>query len=319
MKARHRCGLILGSEGFVGRHLAETLNKSGWDVTGFDVKPSDNKNIPHIQGDLGDPESLAQAIRERRPDVIFHLAGVLKAEQNDQFYQAHVLGTVALFEAILRADFMPLVVIASSSAVYGLEQGKRPIQESDPLRPVTHYGISKLTQELVALQYYETRHVPVIIIRMFNLLGPGQSPELACSAFARQIALAELRRVDQLNTGDLSAYRDFVDVRDAVRAYEIIASKGKPGEIYNVCSGQAVSIHACLDLLLSMSAVPLKVILDPNRVQNSDVSHQEGSASRLRKLTGWEPQISIEQSLRDLLNYWREKVKSETEQSNELE
>ncbi len=313
MEAKRQCGLILGSEGFVGRHLSKTLNKSGWDVVGFDVKPSDNKDSTYIQGDLRDQEALARALREKHPDVIFHLAGVLKAERNDLFYQAHVLGTVALFEAIRQVDHLPRVVIASSSAVYGEGQSKLPIKEGDPLRPVTHYGISKLTQELAALRYYEACHIPVIILRMFNLLGPGQSPELACSAFARQIALAETHRGNKLHTGDLSASRDFVDVRDTVRAYEMIASKGEPGEVYNVCSGRAVSIQACLDLLLSMAAVPLKVILDTDRIQNSDVSIQEGSAARLRKLTGWEPLISIEQSLRDLLDYWREKVKSEAE------
>jgi GDP-4-dehydro-6-deoxy-D-mannose reductase len=291
--------------------LAETLVTSGWDVTGFDVRPSDEKSITHIRGDLGDSKDLTRAIQERRPDAVFHLAGVIKAEKNDLFYQAHVLGTVALFEAILQADLLPLVVIASSSAVYGLGQGKSTIKESDPLQPVTHYGISKLTQELVAIRYYETQHIPVMIVRMFNLLGPGQSPDLACSAFARQIALAEAQHTDQLHTGDLSAQRDFIDVRDAVRDYDLISSKGKPGETYNICSGKAISIQACLDMLLSMSTVPLRVILDPKRVQNNDVSIQKGSAIRLRKLTGWEPLISIEQSLRDLLDYWRANIKSE--------
>jgi GDP-4-dehydro-6-deoxy-D-mannose reductase len=317
--SRRLCALISGAEGFVGGYLIDVLLQRGWDVIGFDIKPSNKKIIRVIKGDLGDLSGLTYWIREVKPDVIFHLAGLLKAERADLFYQSHIFGTIALYEAILQANIRPLVVIASSSAVYGTGSENKPITERSKPRPGTHYGISKLAQELVGLRYFDVDGLPVTIMRMFNLLGPGQSPGLACSAFARQIAIAEMQGGGVLTVGNLSTYRDFVDVRDAVRACEMIASRGEPGKVYNVCSGHAVSIQFCLDLLLSMSSIHPKVIFNPEQIQNGDVSIQIGSASLLRRQTGWKPQIPLDQSFADLLNYWRDRVKTRPEQLNELE
>jgi GDP-4-dehydro-6-deoxy-D-mannose reductase len=151
------------------------------------------------------------------------------------------------------------------------------------------------------LHYYESFDLPVMVVRMFNLLGPGQSTDLACSAFARQIALGELNGQTEIVTGNLNARRDFVDVRDAVRALGMVAEKGKAGQIYNVCSGRAVAIRKCLDEMISMSPCQFKVRIDAERVQKNDVPVQVGSSRKLYQLTGWRP------------NDWRQRIKLETE------
>ena len=302
---------ITGISGFVGSHLSRYLLDCGWHVSGQDLKPAPNISALY-QSDLQDRPALQKALVETRPDVVFHLAGVLKSEHAEHFYTAHVLGTVALLETIARTGFRPKVLVASSSAVYGTGLGRRPITEGFKLRPVTQYAASKVAQEVVALRYFTAFDLPVICMRTFNLLGPGLSPDMACSAFARQIALAEKQgSPSTITTGDLSAMRDFVDVRDAVRAYVLLAEKGQAGQTYNVASGQPVAIRGCLDFLRKQARVPIEAVLDHSRVQKNDVPIQIGSAKRLQEQTGWEPEISTERSLLDLLNEWRQRIKTE--------
>jgi GDP-4-dehydro-6-deoxy-D-mannose reductase len=188
-----------------------------------------------------------------------------------------------------------------------------PISESFPPGPANHYAISKLVQEIAALQYFNDFNLPVMIVRMFNLIGPGLPVDLACSAFARQIALFERTGEHEIVTGELNTRRDFVDIRDAVRAFALISEKGEAGQIYNVCSGEAVTIRMCLDEMISLSSRQFEVRVDPDRVQKNDVPVQIGNAEKLRSATGWQPQISLKQSLSDLLNDWRQRVKSELE------
>jgi GDP-4-dehydro-6-deoxy-D-mannose reductase len=213
----------------------------------------------------------------------------------------------------LALGYRPVLIIASSSAVYGSGFGRKPITERFKPRPTTHYAVSKLLQEIATLHYFDVFQFPVIIIRMFNLLGPNQSPDLACSAFARQIALADAHGDDEIVTGDLSTYRDFVDVRDAVRAFTLLAEKGKSGQIYNVCSGRAVLMRKCLEIMLSMSPRQFRVRMDAHKVQKNDIPIQIGNAQKLNQLTRWHPEISLKQSISDLLDYWRQKVKLELE------
>jgi GDP-4-dehydro-6-deoxy-D-mannose reductase len=165
---------------------------------------------------------------------------------------------------------------------------------------------------MVALRYEQVYGLPVMCVRTFNLLGPGLSPEMASSSFARQIALAEaIGRPAVISTGSLDAKRDFVDVRDAVRAYELIARKGKPGEVYNVCSGRTVAVSECLSILLKQARVPVEAVLDPAKVQSNDVPIQIGSAEKLREAAGWSPRIALKKSLIDLLNDWRRRIEME--------
>lgn len=306
--------LITGISGFVGGSLTSQLDSNQWVVSGFDHRHQINKYDVTI-GNIQDQESIFQAINKNHPDVIFHLAGVIKSRSLKDYYNAHILGTLSLFEAIIESGYKPRVIIASSSAVYGSGFGRRPISEHFALRPVTDYAISKLGQEMVARRFFLANNIPIIIARTFNLIGPGQSPELACSAFARQIALDEVQtHAKPIKTGNLSAKRDFVDVRDAALAYELLASKGIPGATYNICSGMAISIQNCLGILLEMANKPLTTEFDKTKMQKNDVPIQVGNAKLIERAVGWQPTINIKQSLADLLNDWRTQINSGMEQ-----
>lgn len=299
--------LITGISGFVGNHLREELVRAGWQVYGFDIRAA-GENV--FGGDLSDRALLSQVMLDCQPDAVFHLAGIIKSDDAEMYYKSNLFGTLSLLEAILQSELSPKVIVASSSAVYGRTSGTKPITERSPLRPVTDYAVSKAAQETAALRYHYAFGLPVIIARMFNLLGPGQSPDLACSAFARQIALAEISDQNEIVTGSLDAKRDFVDVRDAVRAFALLAQKGEAGQIYNVCSGRAVAIKKCLREMMSQSRKQLSARIEAARVQKNDVPVQVGSFQKLKKATGWNPRISLKQSLSDLLDDWRERIKS---------
>jgi GDP-4-dehydro-6-deoxy-D-mannose reductase len=308
--------LITGITGFTGVHLANHLLARGAQVFGFsrtvtELPPALAERVGLYSGDLRDQATLEKVLIEVQPDIIYHLAGLLKAANVEDFYQINVLGTVALFEAIIAVGQTPKVLVSSSSAVYGKGVRGRPITEQFQFRPMTHYGVSKVAQEVVVQRYYLTHRLPVVRSRAFNLLGPGQPLTLACSAFARQIALAEQSGAGgEIVTGNLSARRDFTDVRDAVQAYEMIAQHGKAGDVYNVCSQQAISTQVCLEMLIRMACVPLKTTLGPVQTQANDVPLQIGSAAKLFQRTGWRAKITLQQSLADLLDDWRQKVKS---------
>jgi GDP-4-dehydro-6-deoxy-D-mannose reductase len=306
--------LITGISGFVGQHLAGWLISQGWEhVSGFADRKSDLPVQTYL-GNIRSQASVVEAIRASRPEVVFHLAGILKTDNPEEYYATNVLGTRSVLEALVETGDRPRVVITGSSAVYGPGVGQRPISETFRLRPMTDYAVSKVAQEMVARQYAIDYGFPVIYLRTFNLLGPGQPPNLACSSFARQIALGEQQEAaGHIKTGGLHAKRDFIDVRDAVRAYELLARQGTAGTAYNVCSGQAVSIQDCLDRLLGMSSKPFTVELEPTRIQRNDVPKQTGSPRLTQQVTGWQPQIPLQNSLADLLNDWRERVKATKE------
>ncbi len=304
--------LITGAAGFVGRHLSAQLHTDGLTVFGMDLRPSTSAGMfrRFFQADLGDIHLMENILAESRPAVVFHLAGALKSPDPLEFFKSNCLGTVSLLEAIRKAAIQPTVIIASSSAVYGSGAGLRPIGENSRLRPMTPYAISKAVQEALALHYHTAYRLPVLVTRTFNLLGPGLSADLACSAFARQIALAEAGKGPaEVVSGALGAQRDFVDVRDAARAYSLLAQRGSAGRCYNVCSGQATSIQECLELLLEMTRVNFNLVQDPERLQNNDIPVQRGDPVRLQRATGWQAEIPIRQSLQDLLNEWRERIR----------
>jgi len=309
MEKHIRRALITGISGFVGRHLQDQLLHAGWLVYGFDIRPA-GENV--FVGDLSDRVVLTRAVVDCQPDTVFHLAGIIKSVNSEAYYRSNLFGTLNLLDAIMQMEKRPKVVLASSSAVYGLIKNSRPITERSVLHPVTEYAVSKIAQETAALRYNYAFGLPVIIARMFNLLGPGQSPDMACSAFARQIALAETSDQTEIVTGNLDSRRDFVDVRDAVRASVMLAEIGKAGQVYNVCSARAVTIQQCLDAMMSMSIKQLSITVDESRVQKNDVPVQVGSFHKLHKTTGWNPQISLRQSLSDMLADWRERVKVES-------
>ncbi|MCZ2127902.1 MAG: GDP-mannose 4,6-dehydratase [Anaerolineales bacterium] len=301
--------LITGISGFVGRHLRAELTREGWDVFGFDVRAADERTFV---GDLADRAALTRVAADCQPDAVFHLAGVIKSPNPQAYYESNLFGTLNLFDALTQLEKRPKVVVASSSAVYGATKNARPITERSPLRPITEYAVSKAAQEIAALRYDYAFGLSVVVTRMFNLLGVGQSPDLACAAFARQIALAEISDEDEIITGNLDAQRDFLDVRDAARALFLLAEKDVSGQIYNVCSGTATAIQQCLDEMTARSKKKLSVKKDAARMQKNDAPIQFGSYQKLKKATGWSPRVSLNESLTEMLADWRERVKTES-------
>jgi GDP-4-dehydro-6-deoxy-D-mannose reductase len=233
--------------------------------------------------------------------VIFHLAAVLKAEDPDLFYSVNAGGTAILLDAIRRSGQKPRVVLLSSSAIYG-DAGGGPISEETVARPLTGYGHSKLAMEWLAGKLADDYGLSVVFCRPFNLVGPGLPAGLVLSSFADQVVRVERGLDDVVRVGNLDARRDFLDIRDAVRAYRLLAEQGKLGEIYNVCSGKSVSIRECLDILIDLSPAAPRVVRDPGRMQPVDVPVQVGDPGKIHQLTGWAPTIPLEQSLEDLLN-----------------
>lgn len=303
--------LITGVSGFVGRHLAAHLCSRGASVAG--VRSARGRAFEGVElfiGDIRDRQFMAAVVDAVAPTHVFHLAGAIAAPVGEPMalYGTNVIGTVAVFEA-LRGRACT-VLVASTSAVYGVGQ-VGPVTEDAPCRPVTAYGASKAGQEMVAIHYAHASDLPVVITRTFNLIGPGQSPFLMASSVARQIADAELGGARRVLVGDLTSTRDYLDVRDAVRAYVLLAERCSCLDVFNVCSGTAHDGHHLVDVLAGESAVPLERHVDPRRIRPHEVRDQVGDPSRLREAAGWTAAISVEQSLRDLLDWWRHALRSE--------
>jgi GDP-4-dehydro-6-deoxy-D-mannose reductase len=311
--------LVTGAFGFVGRHLCAWLTRAN---TG-EVLALGTRAVPRIPGtttlacNLLDVDLTRRVIAHHRPDVIFHLAAQSYVPQSvanpaDTLVN-NVVGQINLFEACRSAGVDPVVVVASSSEIYGaIDADHLPATEDAPLRPANPYAVSKITQDMLGLQYYLSYGARIIRVRPFNHIGPGQSDRFVLSSFARQIAEIEAELVEPvLLVGNLEAARDFLDVRDVVRAYALLARDELAGEVFNVASGRAHRIQTLVDMLLQLSSIPIDVRQDPSRMRPSDAPIVIGDASRLKEATGWHPEVPIEQSLEDTLDYWRASVRSE--------
>lgn len=313
--------LITGVTGFVGSHLAEFLLNQGIEVYGFMRWRSQTDNISHIrnrikliEGDIRDSHSMKKLIDEAEPDYIFHLAAQsfvpMSWNAPSDTIETNVNGTIHLLEAARKSKSTPRIHIAGSSEEYGLVYpNELPIRETNPLRPLSPYGVSKVAEDLVGWQYFKSYGLNIVRTRAFNHTGPRRGEVFATSNFAKQIAEIEKGLKEPIiYVGNLNAQRDFTDVRDVVRAYWLALNKCKFGDVYNVCSGKSVKLQAVLDLLLSMSKKKIEVKTDPGRLRPSDVEILQGDCSLFRKETGWTPEISFETTMKDLLNYWREKL-----------
>jgi GDP-4-dehydro-6-deoxy-D-mannose reductase len=316
--------LITGIAGFCGSHLAESLLDHAQGVTGLETAGAITSNIRPIldriqlhRVDVREADQLRRILAKTEPDHIYHLAGVTGHGNQAELrtiYEVNLQGTINLLEAITALGLDSRILIAGSSAQYGqAAPDENPLHEVQAFRPITHYAISKTAQDLLGFRYWATTGTHVIRARTFNIVGPRQSPKFAASAFAKQIAEIEAgQKPPILFVGNLEAARDFVDVRDVVRAYQLLVETGEPGEAYNVCSGQAHSIRSLLEQLLDLSTVrEIEVRQDSARVQQADVPIQVGDYSKLFERTGWQPSITLKQSIRDLLDYWRQRVKEE--------
>jgi GDP-4-dehydro-6-deoxy-D-mannose reductase len=314
--------LVTGIAGFTGPHLVKLLLAQGLDVFGLDravpdqVRLNLGDTVHLICGDLLDKDAVSEIVHEIRPAYIFHLASMNRPDDLMQLLANNVLATDHLLRAAAQgaADMPTRFFIPGSAAEYGMVQpGDLPIGEEQPLRPVSLYGVSKAAQFLLAQSYYLRSGLEVFGSRAFNLIGPGEQPSMVCSAIAHQIAAAERGFQDPvIEVGNLSSERDFVDIRDAVRAYWTIITHGRPGQVYNICSGTATCIQNISDMLLHLADIPLTVRVDPRRLRRDDVPRSVGNHQKLSEQTGWQPGISLAESLTDVLNYWREQYAADS-------
>ncbi len=317
--------LVTGISGFVGQHLAEHLlaNHPEAEIFGLrrwrSLMPPALSRAPSVhivEGDLLDAPSLVRALQSSRPEAILHLAASSSVagswDTPAEMVQVNVLGTLHLLEAVRQVSLDACVVLACSAESYGVvEERDLPIRESQPFRPVSPYGVSKAAADLLGFQYYRAFGMRTIRLRFFNHCGPRQASRFVVSALARQVAEIEAGvREPEIRTGDLEVRRDFVDVRDAAHAYWLAATKGRPGEAYNVAGGRARSVRQVLEQLLGLSGIEAAVTRDPERVRPAELQVLEGNATRFRDATGWKPEIPFEKTLADTLGYWRSEVRA---------
>jgi GDP-4-dehydro-6-deoxy-D-mannose reductase len=223
--------------------------------------------------------------------------------------ETNVIGTIHLFEAVRKLNISPKIQVAGSSEEYGMvNPNELPITEENPLRPLSPYAVSKVAVDKLSYQYHMSYGLHIVVTRGFNHTGPRRGEVFVSSNFAKQIAEIEKGAEPIIHVGNLDAMRDFTDVRDMVRGYLLAVDKGQPGESYNICSGESITIRDLLDLLISMSRKKIKVQQDPDRMRPSDVEVLQGDCSKFKKQTGWEQTIPFKETMEDLLNYWRERV-----------
>jgi GDP-4-dehydro-6-deoxy-D-mannose reductase len=315
--------LVTGAAGFAGSHLVDqlvarqmrvvALDRPGVERPEREALPTDRRGlVTWVAVDLLDRPRVAEVVAAHRPRIVFHCAGAAHVgrawRDMASALEANVLCTHHVIEAVRQAHLDARLVVIGSALVY--RPSSEPLGEGHPIGPAGPYGVSKLAQELLAI---EAAHdgLDVVVARSFNHIGPRQQPDFATSSFARQIALAEAGQIGPvLRVGNLDARRDVTDVRDTVRAYQRLAERGAAGQAYNVCSGRAPSVGELLEHLRTLASIALEIQEDPALLRPVDQPILIGDGRRIREATGWEPSIPLDQSLRDLLDYWRSTIAS---------
>lgn len=317
--------LITGIAGFGGGYLAEHLFDEGWEVLGLDHPVALESRLGSVSSklevlpcdltDLGRGQ-IESFLAGRNLDAVYHLAAVASVHLSWGSVQKTVtvnsIGTINLIEELQHIPDRPSLLLVGSADEYGAVPPRRqPLRESTPCEPRSPYALSKVWQETLGSFYARLDDWPIFLTRTFNHTGPRQSPDFVCSDFARQIAFIEAgRREPVLRVGNLQAARDFLDVRDVVRAYRLLIDKGRPGVPYNVCSGKAWKIADLLKILIGLSRAKIEVQKDPARSRRADIPLLLGDPGKLRRATGWRPRYAIEEMLADLLEYWRATVRA---------
>jgi GDP-4-dehydro-6-deoxy-D-mannose reductase len=290
---------LTGGSGFVGAWLQQHLADAG-----------DSVVAPGPELDVLDSSSLEADVRDSAPEVVYHLAALTHVgrswEDPVATFQVNAVGTLNLLEAASRCPDPPTVVLISSAEVYGPAPDGTPLTEEAELRPFTPYAVSKVAAEYLGVQAHLGRHLRVVRARPFNHVGPGQSDDFVVSALARRMVEAEAQGGGTVPVGNLGASRDFTDVRDVVRAYRLLALHGTAGDVYNVCSGSAITIASLADQMASTLDVEIKLEPDPELFRPVDVPVLLGDATHLVAVTGWKPEIPLETTLRDVLDHWRQ-------------
>jgi GDP-4-dehydro-6-deoxy-D-mannose reductase len=315
--------LITGISGFVGSHLAEyLLETTDWEIAGTVFGPYGNISdlcgqLELYPAELSRLDVMTFVLEQAQPDVIFHLAAqpLVSASHRNPWgtLETNIHIQLNVLEGMARVSPDCRLLVVGSGEEYGLVTPKDlPIDEHTPLRPLSAYAVSKVAQDLLGLQYFLTHKLHVVRVRPFNHIGPRQRVGFVAPDFASQIAAAEQGlRPRVIEVGNLDTRRDFSDVRDVVRAYVLLITSGEPGQVYNVGSGESRAVQDVLDILLSKSMVPIEVQVDPSRIRPSDVPEAVADVTRIQERTGWQAAIPFEQSLDDILEYWREETRKE--------
>jgi GDP-4-dehydro-6-deoxy-D-mannose reductase len=315
--------LVTGITGFVGSHMADLALGEGAAVLGSRRRGSNTANIDHLQGrialidaDLADPRAARDLVEAANPSHVVHLAGQSFAgaswDKPTETLSNNILSQVNLLEAIRRWGKRPRIVVAGSGEEYGMvSEDELPIAETNALRPLSPYAVSKVAQDLTGYQYFKSFGLAIVRTRAFNHEGPRRGELFVPSNFAKQVAEIESGlRPPIIHVGDLTPRRDYSDVRDIVRGYWLLLMHGEPGEVYNLSSGRSWAIRELLDLLLAECKVKgIEVRTDPSRLRPSEVAVAVGDSSKIEKATGWRAEIPLERTLTDLLDYWRARVR----------
>jgi GDP-4-dehydro-6-deoxy-D-mannose reductase len=298
--------LLIGAHGFVGRHLCEAATSAG-----LDVLTTDRAGSRGFRCDLLDPASVEECVVAARPAHVINMAGAASVaaswEDPAGAFAINARGVLHLLEAVARHASKAHVLCVSSAEVYGEPSEERlPFTEDQPPAPVTPYGESKVEMEGFCGRFAHSHGLKIAVMRAFNQIGPGQSPAFAASGFARQIAAAEAAAADrvELAVGNLTAARDFTDVRDTARAFLDVSHKELTGT-YNLCSGKATKLEDLVAAMAKATPLPVEIVPDPSLARPADPSTVYGDPARLREATGWEPRIPLARTVADLLDWWR--------------
>ena len=310
--------LITGAGGFVGRHLADYLlaAQPAAELIGTTLGPGETLS-PGVQArtiDLKDAEQTLALLRECQPDLIYHLAAQAFVPRSFEdpwgTLENNIRSQLNIIQACLQLRIRPRALIVSSAEIYGAAAANQmPLGEEALIHPGNPYSVSKVAQDMLALQYHLSHQLPIMRARPFNHIGPGQNARFVAPSFALQIARIEAKLQEPLiYVGNLAAKRDFTDVRDIVRAYHLIATKGRPGQAYNVATGRACSIQRLLDILLGLSHQRIEARVDAARLRPVDIPEIRGDAGKLRRDTGWQPTYALERTLGDVLEDCRARI-----------
>ncbi len=294
--------LVTGANGFVGSWLTAYLRERGDEVVGIDREVN-----------VTDAAAVRDAIVAVSPDAVYHLAALAHVGESwvnpGDVLLVNAIGTLHVLEAARACAEPPRVLLTSSAEVYGsVVEEQLPVTEETPLAPVTPYAASKVAAEYVGVQAHLAYGLPVVRVRPFNHIGPGQSAGFVVAALAARIVEAARIGATTIAVGNLEARRDLTDVRDIVRAYRLLMESGMPGEVYNVCSGRDVAIADVAQRLLRLAGTELTLVADQDLMRPVDVPVVRGDPTKIHAATGWQPEFPLDTTLRDVLEQWREKV-----------